>query len=231
MSVIKILIVDDNEMDRVLASHLLSDLFDFVYATDGVEGLTMCDSVMPDLVITDMLMPNMGGMEMLTELQKRYPEIPVIMMTADGSESTAAEAIRRGAISYVPKRQLPERLKETVDQVLELTQANRDYARLLERLEYSRYRYEFENDFSIIEPLVEFVQQIAFVRGACGEGTRHQIGIALDEALFNAMYHGNLELPPESSQQVRSHLRNGDAGRVGRQATPRSEVQWSQNTF
>ena len=73
MSVIKILIVDDNEMDRVLASHLLSDLFDFVYATDGVEGLTMCDSVMPDLVITDMLMPNMGGMEMLTELQKRYP--------------------------------------------------------------------------------------------------------------------------------------------------------------
>ena len=153
------------------------------------------------------------------------------MMTADGSESTAAEAIRRGAISYVPKRQLPERLKETVEQVLELTQANRDYARLLERLEYSHYRYEFENDFSIIEPLVEFVQQIAFVRGACGEGTRHQIGIALDEALFNAIYHGNLELPPESSQQVRSHLRNGDAVALVDKRLRDQKYSGRQNTF
>ena len=200
----KTLVVDDNEIDRVLVTHLLSDLYEFVYASDGAQGLAVCESEKPDVVVTDLIMPNMDGMQMLSEMQVRYPEIPVIMMTSEGSESTASEAMDRGAASYVPKLHLSDRLCQTVNQVVDLMRADRNYVRLLHRLTYSRYVYELENDFTLIEPLVEFVQQIAFAEGICDEGSRNRLGVALDEALFNAMYHGNLELPRERIQTVRN---------------------------
>jgi CheY-like chemotaxis protein len=211
---IKILVVDDNEMDRVLVTHLLSDLYEYVYASDGAQGLEVCEAEQPDLVVTDLIMPNMDGMQMLSELQVRHPEVPVIIMTSEGSEITAAEAIDRGAASYVPKRYLSERLSQTVNQIVELMRADRDYIRLLQRLTHSRYVFELENDFSLIEPLVEFVQQIAFAEGICNQGSRHRLGVALDEALFNAMYHGNLQLPLEHIQLVRNAVRQDGSNSI-----------------
>jgi CheY-like chemotaxis protein len=206
---IKILIVEDNEMDRILVAHLLSDHYDIVCASDGVEGLEICETESPDVVVTDLVMPRLDGMQMLTALHARHPEIPVIMMTSEGSESTATQAMDLGAASYVPKHQLPERLSETVDQVVELLRADRDYSRLLQRMTYCRYTFVLENDLSLIEPLVEFIQQIAFAEGFCDYGGRNRIGVALHEALFNAMYHGNLQLPSELNQTVRTLLREG----------------------
>ena len=210
MNVIKILIVDDNEMDRILATHLLSDHYEFVYAGDGQEALHVCEAEQPDVVLTDLVMPKMDGMELLSEMQASNPQIPVIMMTSAGTPTTSAEAMEKGAASYVPKAELHERLRETVDQIVDMMRADRDYARLLRRMRLCHYRYELESDFTLIDPLVEFVQQIAFVQGICSEGNRHRIGVAFEEALFNAMYHGNLELPADEMQEVRSLYRAGD---------------------
>ncbi|EMI53498.1 ATP-binding response regulator [Rhodopirellula sallentina] len=205
----KILIVDDNEMDRVLAGHLLTDHYELTYASDGAKGLEAVVSENPDLVVTDMNMPKMDGMSLLTELQKQRPEIPVIMITSEGSELAAAEALDRGASSYVPKSCLPERLSETVDQLVDLMRADREYVKLLERLTYCKYTYVLENDFSLIDPLVEFIQQIAFAERLCDHGTRGRLGVAINEALFNAMYHGNLELPIDGMQAARNLMRAG----------------------
>ncbi len=112
----------------------------------------------------------------------------------------------RGAASYVPKRTLSERLSQAVNQVVDVMRADRNYIRLLERMAYSRYAFKLENDFSLIAPLVEFIQQIAFSEGLCSPSSRQRLGVAIDEALFNAMYHGNLELPKEHIQQVRVAL-------------------------
>ena len=106
----KILIVDDNEMDRVLATHLLSEHYEIVHASDGEEGLAVCEAEMPDVVVTDYIMPKLDGMQLLDALQSRHPDIPVILITSEGSEMTASEALDRGASSYVPKNQVPERL-------------------------------------------------------------------------------------------------------------------------
>ena len=207
LKVIKVLIVDDSEMDRLLASHLLSDLYEFVFAGNGREALEVCDAEDPDLVVTDIVMPEMDGMEMLCAMQERYPEIPVIVMTSEGSEDIASQALELGAASYVPKSMLSERLKETVDQIVDMMRADRDYARLLDRMTFCNYRYELENDFTLIEHLVEFIQQIGFTHGICSEGNRHRLGIAIEEALFNAMYHGNLELPSDMMGEVRTRYR------------------------
>jgi CheY-like chemotaxis protein len=208
---IKILIVDDNRIDQLLATRLLTGPYEFIYASDGNEAVNLFESECPDLVVTDIKMPNMDGLQLLTELKTLQPDTPVIVMTSNGDEATAASAIKLGAASFVPKQNLSTRLSETVDQVVDLMRADRDYHRLLERLRKCHYFYELENDFSLIDPLVEFIQQIAFSEGLCDRGIRNRIGVALVEALFNAMYHGNLQLPQEHTHVVRAQLRKGDS--------------------
>ena len=74
----------------------------------------------PDVVVTDVQMPEMDGLEFVTAARDLHPDVPVILMTAHGSERCALEALERGAASYVPKSQLVDTLLASVMQVLSL---------------------------------------------------------------------------------------------------------------
>jgi anti-sigma regulatory factor (Ser/Thr protein kinase) len=120
----------------------------------------------------------------------------VILVTAKGSEEVAIRALREGAASYVPKRLLAGNLPETVESVLELATKRRGEARLkgcLRRHE-RRLEFEVENDRDMLAPLVNFLQDNILELGVCNESESLQVGMALDEALVNALYHGNLEV-------------------------------------
>src|SRR5690349_13770360 len=101
-----VLVVDDSPIDRRLAGGLLENHFacDVQFAADGKEALQQIERVAPDLVLTDLQMPEMNGLELVAAVKRDYPFVPVVLMTAQGSEDLAAEALRRGAASYVPKR-------------------------------------------------------------------------------------------------------------------------------
>ena len=86
---------------------------------------------LPDVVITDMLMPEMDGMELVSNISMDYPTIPVILITGHGNESSAVEALEKGRTSYVPKQYLADKLQETVEQVLAVAKADRSYSRLI----------------------------------------------------------------------------------------------------
>ena len=106
----KILIVDD-ELDVL---DLMKELFESrgylpLTATNGVEALKIVREEEPDMVISDIRMPDMDGMQLLEVLSNSYPNIPVIMVTAHGTIETAVEAIKMGAKDYVLK---PLRLDE-----------------------------------------------------------------------------------------------------------------------
>src|SRR5262249_49705046 len=120
----KVLIVDDSAFDRQRAGKLLelrpgepalefAGELQVVYASDGQEALTVIEAEKPDLVVTDMQMPGMDGLNLVRRVRIKYPLIPVILMTSQGSEEIAIEALRRGAASYVPKRNLPHPLRAT----------------------------------------------------------------------------------------------------------------------
>src|SRR5262245_6293571 len=116
----KVLVVDDNAFDRNLAGKLLEkdSGLTAVYASDGKEGLDVIDREQPALVLTDMQMPEMTGLELVEEIKSKHPNLPVILMTAHGSEDIAIQALRKGAASYVPKRDLAKDLVETVENLL-----------------------------------------------------------------------------------------------------------------
>jgi CheY-like chemotaxis protein len=73
-----------------------------VHAGNGRDALEKIKSAPPDLVVTDLVMPEMDGLELVKEVRRTYPTIPVILMTAHGSEEIAAAALKAGAASYVP---------------------------------------------------------------------------------------------------------------------------------
>src|SRR5579863_3447444 len=129
-----VLIVDDAPMDRFLAGSLLEAHTDLtaVYAEDGKEGLEAMRLQVPDLVLTDMQMPQMNGLELVEAVRRSFSYVPVILMTAHGSEEIAVQALRSGAASYVPKKNLAHDLVETVERVLAVSRAGRNHHRLWE---------------------------------------------------------------------------------------------------
>ncbi|MER3414744.1 MAG: hypothetical protein C4297_00825 [Gemmataceae bacterium] len=192
----RVLIVDDAAVDRRLAGGLLRKLEDIepLYAADGNEALSILEKEQPDVVVTDLQMPGMNGLELTEIVRHRFPYIPVVLITAHGSEEIAVQALQKGAASYVPKRLLAQDLAPTVASVLQIAQSARQEQRLLRSLIQTESYFELENDTSLIAPLIAFLQQ-ALGRMQLGDGTDLiRISVALREALVNAMYHGNLEI-------------------------------------
>ena len=159
---------------------------------------------MPDVVITDMLMPKMDGLQLVVELRAAFPELPVILVTALGSEDLAVQALERGAASYVPKKDLSTKIVDTVMQVIEVAHADRGHQELTERFLSSRLTLQLGNDPALILPLVNRLQQMLGDMGICDAHERTHVGIALEEALLNALFHGSLEIPGHAMRQVLS---------------------------
>ncbi len=196
---IRILVVDDSAVDRRLISGLLDRLSDSQVHTaqDGLEAAEILDERDFDLVITDMIMPRMNGLTLVERIRERYPRLPVILITSQGSEEIAIEALRRGAASYVPKRLAGKRLLSTVEQVLQASRRRRAHAELMRSLQHCSFLFALDNDYCHFGPLIEYVQQALQDLGWDDPAERTHITIALQEAVSNAMLHGNLELSSE----------------------------------
>ena len=208
-----ILVVDDSPFDRVLTGKLLGKEkeLDWVieYAENGREALAFMKDVVPHVVVTDLMMPDMDGLELVAAVRAEHPEVPVILMTGQGSETLALEALERGAASYVPKGQLADKLADTVKQVLTVARADSRYQRLTECFIKYDLRVQLDNDPALIPPLVDLVQKMLTDMRFCDAPERVHMGIALEEALLNAFCHGALALPAEQVQEVRAELSQG----------------------
>ena len=104
MHKIKVLLVDDEEdLVRTMAERMeMRDLGSDV-AFDGQQALNMIEDEMPDVMVLDLRMPGLGGMEVLRQVKDTYPQIAVIIMTGHGSDEDEEEARRLGAFDYLRK--------------------------------------------------------------------------------------------------------------------------------
>lgn len=198
-----ILVVDDSAVDRRLASGLLEKegRFQILMATNGKDALLALMVQPIDLVLTDMLMDEMDGLELVEAVRADYPLTPVILMTAKGSEEIAVQALEKGAASYVAKRRMQQDLMATVQQVIDNSDENRLQSRLMHRLARNEFSFVLNNDLSLVHSLVKYLQHTLRCVRLADEVDRLRVGIAVEEALLNALYHGNLEVSSELKEQ------------------------------
>ena len=194
-----ILVVDDSVMDRHLAGAIIqkSDGWQVAFASNGKEALDALQEQTPDVVLTDMLMPEMDGLELVQAIHVKHPLVPVILMTAHGSEELAIQALRSGAASYVPKKSLARDLAETLDGVLAASQNNRREQRILDCLTHHETHYRIDNDVALVAPIVGHLEHQVERLQACEPSSLVLVGVALHEAMTNAILHGNLGLASE----------------------------------
>lgn len=213
-----ILVVDDSDVDRKIVGGLLRKQEDLVveFANNGAEALKQLERSTFELVVTDLIMPELNGLELVKKVKEDYPMVPIILMTSKGNEQIAVEALQSGAASYSPKSSLAKTLLDTVNTVLSVSHQEKNQARLIRCLTQSHVQLKLENDSSLIPPLIGFLQDDATRLGACDEADRVRVGVALDEALVNALYHGNLELS--------SDLRDADQAKYRRIVKERQQT-------
>ena len=127
----KILIVDDEpDTILILQDRLEMEGYEVVTATDGCDALELVDQDLPDLVLLDIQMPRLDGIETLRHIHAKYPGILVLMLTAHGTIQRAVEATKQGAYDFLEKPFQPEHITQKVDQALEhqrtIEQSTRD---------------------------------------------------------------------------------------------------------
>ena len=131
----RILIVEDNPVDQRLFEQALSDPSrEIELCNDGREALAAFERRAADVVISDIMMPNMEGHELLRELHKRAPGLPVILVTRFGSIAAAVAAMAAGAFDYVTKPIEVVELQTRVKRALELDQLQHENSILRQEL-------------------------------------------------------------------------------------------------
>ena len=131
----QILVVDDEHVIReILADFLTMEGFTVRTAEDGAAALTELSKARYDLVLSDLKMPNMGGIELLDAISKHTPHVVTIIMTGFGTVETAIDAMKRGAYDYIMKPFKMEEVVHTVRRGLERRKLAAENLRLFGQL-------------------------------------------------------------------------------------------------
>ena len=197
-----VLIVDDSGVDRKLAARvLIENGYEVEFAQDGEAALHFLENSPADIVITDLQMPKMDGLELVGRVSSDYPNLPVILMTGHGSEELAVQALQAGAASYVPKRNTLTVLAPTVRDVLTISEAAKQKARVQQWVTEVHSKFELgplsDGVADSVHALIGHVEQNLQAMCICSDNELLCVGTALHEAFVNAIDHGSLELDSE----------------------------------
>jgi CheY-like chemotaxis protein len=198
-----VLVVDDSDFDRHLVGKLLGPMkeLNVVFACNGREGLAAIEREVPAVILTDLIMPDMEGLELVRRVRVQYPQISVILMTAFGSEDVAVKTLRAGAANYIPKKHLARDLPTTLQRVLTIAASTRERRRILQSLVRRESAFLLDNDPDLIMALLKLLQEELEGMTLCDPTGHLQIGVALQEAMSNALFHGNLEVSSDLRQE------------------------------
>ncbi len=172
-----ILIVDDEKNYLLVLSAVLEEEgYEVLTAVSGAEALEILSSSEPALVLTDMKMPGMDGIELLERIKTRDPDLPVIMMTAHGTVDKAVEAMQKGAYTYILKPFDNERLILYVRKAISLFQVIQENRRLRQAMQ-SQYRFgQLVGKSRAIQAVFDTVEKVApsgatvLIEGESGTG-------------------------------------------------------------
>ncbi|MBI3189623.1 MAG: sigma-54-dependent Fis family transcriptional regulator, partial [Ignavibacteriales bacterium] len=158
----RILIIDDDKAFRVATTALLEDNgYTVETANDGKEGVQKFSDHCFDLILSDLVMEGMNGIEVLQSIKQKVPEQKVMMVTGFGSITTAVEAMRKGAYDYLTKPCNNDELLVKVERAVEEVQRERELKRLREMLDPSATFSNIISQNDKMKSVFHMVRQVA----------------------------------------------------------------------
>ncbi|WP_165226832.1 diguanylate cyclase [Aquisphaera insulae] len=196
---VRILVVDDNPVDRLRVGRLVErdPRCRAVFAANGLEAMDRLADHAISVVLTDLQMEGMDGLELVRAIRREHAEIPVILMTAHGSERAAMEALRVGASDYVLKNKLAQELQSVLSRPLRTAAAGHRRRACLQALSRQESTYAIGNDLDLVPAMLEILREDLVRLARWDSAELMRVIIAIDEALRNAICHGNLEVSSE----------------------------------
>ena len=196
----RVLLAEDSKTQAFEIKMLLEDASHEVeIAENGRQALDSLADGPFDVVITDLEMPEVNGLQLVETMQMDFEHIPAILITNRDSEALAAEALRKGAASYVPKTHLKTLLADAVTDVLGVIRTDASYAKLIATLKKNVFEFKMPNDGKLINPLIGLMIQVVSGMETLGGVQLVRLGVAVEHAILNAMFRGNLELDREQT--------------------------------
>lgn len=197
-----ILLVEDSPTQALQMKMLLESASHIVTCCDdGTVAIEHLTNGTNEIVVTDLELPVMNGLELIKRMQADFPDIPAVLVTGHGSERLAAEALQIGATGYVPKSMLNDMLLGTIEDVLGIVRADRSYAELIDCTVENRLVFDLPNRPHLLTTAIDLTMQMAGGMQLLSGVDRFRVGNALRHAASNALYRGNLELTREQWQQ------------------------------
>lgn len=204
-----ILLVEDSPTQALQMKMLLESASHVVTCCDdGTKAIEHLETGTSEIVVTDLELPVMNGLELIKKMQSDFPQIPAVLVTGQGSERLAAEALRAGATAYVPKSLVEDMLIGTVEDVLGVVRTDRSYAELIDCTVENRLVFELPNKLALLSTAIDLTMQLAAGMQLLSGSDRYRFGTALQHAASNAIYRGNLELTHAQWRQT-SNEENG----------------------
>ncbi|MEA2030754.1 MAG: sigma-54 dependent transcriptional regulator [candidate division Zixibacteria bacterium] len=173
---IKILVVDDDPKIAWLLKEGLGSKFDFSSASDGIEGIQMVSTEKPDLILLDIKMTGMNGIEVLEKLNKMEERPEVIMVSGHGETGFVVDSIKLGAAEFVNKPFDIHEIEFHINSVLERSNLKYEVEELKSELEVKSGWSNFIGDSKSIQKVKDIIEQVAdseltvLIRGESGTG-------------------------------------------------------------
>lgn len=153
------MIVDDEESIRQSLGGILADEgFEVLKTGSGEEALRLIDEEQPSLVLLDIWLPRMDGIEVLKSVKISYPQIPVVMMSGHGTIETAVKATKLGAFDFIEKPLSLEKVILVVNHALEFVRLEEENTMLRQRV---GHEYELTGESGVIAELKEMIDIVA----------------------------------------------------------------------
>jgi DNA-binding NtrC family response regulator len=158
----KILVVDDEAaMREVLEMRLQEWGFDVKVAADGMEGKELAETFDPDVVISDVIMPQISGLDLLRSLKSGDPDRPIILVTAQASIDVAVEAMKEGAQDFVTKPLDYPKLKAILDSAEKDIELRRESRKLVSQLERGAGFGDFVGTSKSMREIYELISNLS----------------------------------------------------------------------
>ena len=186
-----ILIIDDEEKIRSVLSKIVDQL-DLIPLTarDGLEALNLLQSEKIDLIITDLMMPQMDGLTFIVKSREINPKIPIAVISGYGDVKNATLALTRGAFNFITKPFTIKEVENIIRKGLRLRELSLGTDKLLQNVK-NRTEITIPSYPHLLPSAIFYIIKECQWRGIDNENLLNNISVCTDEILTNALVHGN----------------------------------------